>query len=128
MLTFRRLSALGCVLFQWPCGVEHDQEIHFQATAWPEVKSMIDGHLPSLKGSSEYQEPDSSYLLLEDYRGPVRKRWGVRVEQDRGPAKFDASNPDLYVPKFLKQYREKEGLKAMIQISLLSREPSRAGS
>ena len=92
MLTFRRLSAPGCVLFQWPCGVERDQEIRFQATAWPEVKSRIDGHLPSLKGSSECQEFDSSYLLLEKYRGPVRKRCGVRVEQDRGPAKFDASN------------------------------------
>lgn len=69
--------------------VVHDQEICFQATAWTEVKSMIDGHQPSLNSSSEYRELDSSYLLLEKYRRPVRKRCGVRVEQDRGPAKFD---------------------------------------
>lgn len=50
---------------------------------------MIDGHLPSLKGSSEYQELDSLYLLLEKYRGPLRKRHRVKVEQDREPAKFD---------------------------------------
>lgn len=123
VLTFRRPSALGCVLFQWSCGMEHDQETRFQATAWPEVKSMIDGHLPWLKGSSKYQELDSSYLLLEKYR----KRCGVRVERDRGPAKFDASKPNLCA-QFLKQYREKEGLTATIQISLLTREPSRAGS
>lgn len=108
MLTFRRLSAPGCVLFQWPCGVEHDQEIHFWATAWPEIKSMIDGHLPSLlKGSLEYQELDSSHLLLEKYRGAVRKKCGIRVEQDRGPAKSDASKPDLYVPNSLSSTERK---------------------
>lgn len=92
MSTFR---TPGCVLFQWPCGVECDQETRFQDTGWTEPTRTIDGHLSSLDGSSEYQELDSSHLLLKKYRGPVRKKCGFRVEQDRGPAKFGASIPDL---------------------------------
>lgn len=105
------------------CGVECDQEICFQATAGPEVKKLIDKHLPSLKGSSEYQELDSSYLLLDECRETVRKRHRARVEQDSGPLNFGASEPDLCMPSSLSSTERKRVFKTSVQ----SQEPSRAG-